>query len=227
MKTNVLKSLSIVILLAITLSVRSEIIYDNSTTDTGTFLGLTNGQLAGDQIIMANTSSLFLTNFSFEYYSPNTSFSGSVQADVAFYANDGTPFNGYATPGTSLFDSGPFSINTPFQFNGTNAATLSFDLTGDYPYGLLVPTNFTFVVSFTGLASGDVVGVELFNPVTVGQNTPDYWFNNNNGGWQLLTNSVPVNFGAQFQGTVPEPSVISLAVIGGATLLAAVRRRRK
>jgi hypothetical protein len=93
---------------------------------------------------------------------------------------------------------------------------------------VLVPTNFTFVVSFTGLAGGDIVGVELFNPVTVGQNTPDYWYNNNGGGWSLMTNNAtPVNFGAQLTGTVPEPGVISLSILGGAALLAAARRRRR
>lgn len=224
MKANLLKTLGAAGVLAISLIARGGIIYDNTSTDSGFFLGATNGQQIGDQITMGSSSALFVTNFSFEYYSPNSVFSGTVQADVSFYYNTAPNISGYLAPGaTPFFDTGFFGISAPNSiFPGTNSAILSFDLPN-----VLVPTNFTFVVSFTGLAGGDIVGVELFNPITVGQNTPDYWYLNNGGTWTLMTNNAtPVNFGAQITGTVPEPGVISLSILGGAALLAAVRRRR-
>jgi hypothetical protein len=228
MKMKLLKSIGLASLLAIVPGLRADIIYNNSTTDTGNRLMFTNSQQIGDQIILANTSARFATNFSFEYYSPNTSaFFGTVQADVTFYLNNGTLFNGYARPGTSFFDSGFFNISSPYSVYATttNVATLNFDLRNNFPGGMLLPTNFTFAVTFQGLVAPDQVGVALFNPVTVGQNYPDYWLNTSTG-WQLLTNSVPVNFAARFDGTVPEPSVIGLSLLGGIAALATARRRR-
>ena len=226
MKMKLLKSIGLASLLAIVPGLRAEIIYNNSTTDTGNRLTFTNNQQIGDQIILANTSARFATNFSFEYFSPNTSnFIGTVQADVTFYLNNGTLFNGYARPNTSFFDSGFFNITTPYSVYATNVGTLSFNLMNNFPAGLLLPTNFTFAVTFQGLVGPDQVGVALFNPVTVGQNTPDYWLNTPTG-WELLTNSVPVNFAARFEGTVPEPSVIGLSLLGGIAALATARRRR-
>jgi len=226
MKMKLLKSIGLASLLAIVPGLRAEIIYNNSTTDTGNRLTFTNNQQIGDQIILANTSARFATNFSFEYFSPNTSnFIGTVQADVTFYLNNGTLFNGYARPNTSFFDSGFFNITTPYSVYATNVGTLSFNLMNNFPAGLLLPTNFTFAVTFQGLVGPDQVGVALFNPVTVGQNYPDYWLNTPTG-WELLTNSVPVNFAARFEGTVPEPSVIGLSLLGGIAALATARRRR-
>jgi len=228
MKMKLLKSIGLASLLAIVPGLRAEIIYNNSTTDTTFRLMATNNQQIGDQIIMAGTAR-FLTNFSFEYYSPNLIFSGSVQADVAFYLNNGTLFNGYASPGTKFFDTGFNSIVPPSAYTtpATNVGVLNFDLRNDPLSQQLLPTNFTLVVTFQGLVGpADQVGVALFNPVTVGQNYPDYWLNTPTG-WELLTNSVvPVNFAARFDGTVPEPSVIGLSLLGGIAALAAARRRK-
>jgi len=68
----------------------------------------------------------YLTNFSFEYYSPNSSFSGAVQAEVKFYQNTGTPVNGYNSPGsTPFYDSGWFSLVAPLSLpGGTTVATI-------------------------------------------------------------------------------------------------------
>jgi hypothetical protein len=95
-----------------------------------------------------------------------------------------------------------------------NAVTLDFDLLAT---PVNIPNDFTLAVVVTGLAGGDTVGIELFDPATTGQNFGDYWFNNG-GGWQLLTNTVPTDFGAQFLGTVPEPSSVRLGVAGAALL---------
>lgn len=221
---------------AMTLGARADILYNNSGTDTGFELTVTNGQRVGDQITLASTVPVTLTSFSFEFYSPNATFTGPVMGEVWLYANDDTvnAFNGYDAPGSVLLDTGAFPLQTAQYYSSQvgptyNVARLNFDLLGSYPSGLLVPTNFTMVVSFTGMTGSDAAGVELFNPVTTGQNTPDYWYQNNgSSSWSLLTNSMtPVNFGAQFVGTVPEPSMISFALAGVAGLLGLGLGRRR
>ena len=243
MKFNLMNKLGGVALLTVTMTLgaRANIVYDNTSTDTGYNLSVTNGQMVGDQIILNSSTPVTLTSFSFEFYSPNATFTGSVMGEVWLYANDGAGTllsGGYATPSTVLLDSTPFSLSTAQQYTSASpggpfdVATLNFDLLPNgYPTGLVVPTNFTMVVSFTGLTGSDSVGVELFNPVTVGQNYPDYWYLNNgepSSNWSLLTNSVtPVNFGAQFVGTVPEPSMVSFALAGMAGLVGMGLGRRR
>jgi len=202
--------------LAMGLTVHAGLIYNNSTVDTGNSLNLVNGQMTGNEIVMGNPyPSDSLSNFSFEIYSPLATFSGNVQMEVYLYANNGTPFNGYPTPYTTIYDSGAFALDTPQQFEGMNAVTLDFDL---LPTPITVPRDFTLAVVVTGLAGGDTVGMELFDPPTVGQNYGDYWLNSGSG-WTLNTNAVPTDFGSQFFGSpIPEPSTGYLGV-AGATLL--------
>ena len=237
MKFNLMNKLGGVALLTVTMTLgaRANIVYDNTSTDTGYNLSVTNGQMVGDQIILNSSTPVTLTSFSFEFYSPNATFTGSVMGEVWLYANDGAGTllsGGYATPSTVLLDSTPFSLSTAQQYTSTSpggpfdVATLNFDLSSS---PLLVPTNFTMVVSFTGLTGSDSVGVELFNPVTVGQNYPDYWYlNNGDANWSLRTNLLtPVNFGAQFVGAVPEPSMVSFALAGMAGLVGMGLGRRR
>src|SRR6266851_219171 len=93
-------------------TLRATIIYDNSVNDL--FTRFNPGTIeVGDEILLGSTER-YLTNFSFEYYGTNTAspgnvtFAGSVQARIRFYQNDGAPFNGYATPGSVIYDSGWF-----------------------------------------------------------------------------------------------------------------------
>jgi hypothetical protein len=221
------------LLLATNGAVHAQNLYNDSTTDTGNSLNFVNGTTLGNEIVMGYANPYYsLTDFSFEYYSPLATFTGvNVQMEVYLYANDGSPFNGYATPGTSLYDSGLFSLSTPQQYSASfpggpvNAVALDFDLSAS---PVTVPRDFTLAVVVTGLTGGDTAGIELFDPPTTGQNYGDYW-SNNGGGWQLLTNTVPTDFGAQFSGTpTPEPSSAYLGVAGG-TLLAGLTwlRRRQ
>jgi hypothetical protein len=204
-----------------------QVIYNNSTNDLharfnpGTFE-------VGNEITLAGTSRN-LTTFSFEYWGINTasatSFSSPIEARLRFYENNGTPFNGYATPGTSFYDSGWFSVPTP-----TERSTFIFTAGMDFSsYGLLIPTNdMTWTIQFQGMGQTDSVGVDLFSPPVVGQgqNFNDYW-QNGAGGWTLLTNSVsPTGFGAYMEATIPEPSTVTLSIIGGLCILTLARRFR-
>ena len=198
-------------------------IYDNSQHDLLTRFSPGIAE-AGDQIVLADPGARLLTKFSFEYYGLNSvtpgSFSGSINARVCFYLNDGPLFNGYATPGTMFYDSGLFAVGNP-----TTRNTFVFTAGADFPAGgLFVPGNeMTWSVQFSGMGANDEVGVDIYNPVVVGQNYPDYW-QNSGGGWSLMTNSVPMNFAAYME-AIPEPSGVALTVMG-LGILAVVRWRR-
>jgi len=210
-----------------TLSLRAATIFNNSVNDTTNRFNPGTYEV-GDQIVLAGTER-FLTDFSFEYWGTNsagpTTFAGDVQARVRFYQNDGVTFNGYASPGTMFFDS------LWFQVTPTPRATLNFTQGVDFPIGgLIIPSNdMTWSVQFRNMGATDTIGVDLYNPPTVGIDYPDYWQNNAVRNWALMTNSlVPtMNFAAQMQATVPEPSVLALSVTGGLGILMMVRRLRR
>ena len=197
-------------------------------------MNIANNQQFGQQIWLGTLVPEYLTNFSFEYYSPFTTYTGPVQMDVRLYQNDGAPFNGYATPGTPFYDSGNFTLTDPWSVSGTNTATVVFQLSDllsgnavNLNPSFVLPTNFTFTVSVSGLQGGDQVGLPLFGVPSVGTNAGDYWYNVS-GNWQLLTNSqYNVAFGAQFSGTpTPEPSVVCLGAMGAVALTIMIRRRQ-
>jgi hypothetical protein len=212
--------------MACALPLSADTIYDNTAIDLNTRFNPGTNEV-GDEILLAGTFRN-LTNFSFEYWGTNTVggllFSGGVEARVRFYENDGTTFNGYATPGTMFYDSGPFSINP------TPRSTIVFSsIGGDFPFnGLAMPvsSNMTWSVQFSGLGITDQAGVDLFSPPDVGGEHPDYW-QNDAGVWSLKTNVVAMDFAARMDATVPEPSALSLVAIGAPILLAAARSLRR
>jgi hypothetical protein len=203
---------------------RGATIFDNSANDLVTRFNPGTFEV-GDEIALAGTER-YLTTFSFEYWGANSltpaTFAGTITADVRFYMNDGAPFNGYATPGTKFYDSGPFSLAAP-----TDRSTFTFSEGADLPVGgLFIPTDdMTWSVEFTGMGLTDTVGVDIYSPPVVGSDWPDYW--QNNGGWSLLTNVVPMDFAAKMDATVPEPSILVLSLVGGMGLLTLARRFRR
>ncbi|MGO8678226.1 MAG: PEP-CTERM sorting domain-containing protein [Limisphaerales bacterium] len=229
--------------LALGLSARADVLFQNNSTDLNT--RFTDGSLEfGDQIFLNSPGQAYVTNFSFEYYGvggkANGSFSGLVSVDVRWYLNNGTPTtSGYATPGTLVYDSGPVNVAAT---GPTTGSTLTFSTaTGDFPVfpagtgtnGWYVPGNaLTFTVQFSGMGTGDQVGVDLYSPPSVGTMYADYWQNNGtaaNPSWVLLenVNGTPVDIGQEWMGTaVPEPSALALSLVGGLGLLMAVRRFR-
>ena len=203
-----------------------QVIYNNSTNDLHTRFSPGTSEV-GNEIMLAGTDR-FLTTFSFEYWGINTanrtSFSSPIEARLQFYENNGTPFNGYPTPGTSFYDSGWFSVPTP-----TERSTFIFTAGMDFSsHGLLIPTDdMTWTIQFQGMGQTDSVGVDLYSPPVVGQgmNFDDYWQLGAEG-WTLLTNSVsPMGFGAYMEANIPEPSTLTLSIIGGLCLLTLARRR--
>ena len=205
-------------------------IFDNTTHDLSVRFDPGTLQV-GDQIIMdtATPWARYMTDFSFGYYGVSYNlnnplqFTGNVQAQVQFYLNDGSTFNGYAMPGTSFWTSPWFTVGP------TPRSTFNFTAGSDnIPVGgLFLPTSeFTWTVQFSGMTAGDVVGLDLFSPPSVGQDYKDYW--QNNGGWQLMTNGAvsSMDFAARIQ-AVPEPSTITFSILGGLTILTLARRLRR
>jgi hypothetical protein len=184
----------------------------------------------GDQIILASTER-YLIHFDFEFWGTNTlspgnvTFAGAVEARVRFYENNGTLFNGYASPGTNFYDSGWFS-----GFSPTSRNTLQFSagVGLDFPSGgLFIPVDeMTWSVQFRGMGATDSVGVDIYSPPVVGADYPDYWQNNGVTGWTLQTNTVAMNFAATMD-AIPEPSVLALLLAGGLGILTLVRRQRR
>ena len=206
-------------------------IYDNSVNDLVTRFN-PGTALVGDEVQFAGTER-YLTQFDFEYWGTNTAnplaFSSPVQAQVKFYLNNGALVNGYASPGTVLYSSPLFGIGT------TPRSTLVFTAGSDFsPSGLYLPaSDITWTVQFFGAGATDSVGVDIYNAPVVGSSVPnaglqDYW-QNSGGGWQLLTNAVPMNFGARFFASadpVPEPSAIPLTAFGSCLAWVIARRAR-
>jgi hypothetical protein len=189
----------------------------------------------GDQIKLEPGTPRNLGYFDFEYWGWNAttpgSFAGDVQARVRFYQNNGDPFNSYATPGTMFFDSGWFGGSTNGAFLVPTGPTPGYRQTiyfmagEDFASGgLLVPDEFTWTVQFMGIGAADTVGVDIYSPPVIGENYPDYW--ENNGGWKLMTNTVPMDFGARFY-AVPEPTSFGISLFGGLGILTLVRWLRR
>ena len=240
MKKLFLKALGIGIVLSSAAGVRGDLLYDNTTTDTGSVLTFPAGQQIGEQIWLGTLTPEYLTNFSFEYYSPDTSWSGAVTADVRFYENNGPLANGFASPGTLFYDSGAVTFVNPYSYTSglTNNLTAIYglsDLQSPLPGGMVLdpnmvlPTNFTFSVTFSGLTGGESVALPIYQPPGYGTNYGDYWYDVS-GTWELLTNTTPVAFGAQFNGSpepTPEPTVLCLGALGVAAMAAMARRRQQ
>ncbi|MCX6902657.1 MAG: hypothetical protein NTW03_04110, partial [Verrucomicrobia bacterium] len=192
-------------------SVGRTLMYDNATNNlyiafpapTTNIGGTIGTSEIGDEIHLGGPDRL-LQQFSLEYWW-NNSLTGAPTnhgqvVRLRFYANDGPLFNGYATPGTVLYDSGDVTLFA------ADRAVLSFEATdlydpttpGSVPLRVALPDDFTWSVQFGGLAVGDQMGVDLYSPPVVGGSYADYWERQPDGSWALKNHQwVEINFGAQ------------------------------
>ncbi len=171
------------------------LVYDNSQNDLRYRFDIGTTEV-GDEIILEGTSRQ-VTRFVFEYWGLNSeqaTFAGEVTARVRFYRNDGADFNGYPTPGTMIYDSGPFAVPA------TDRSTVTiedFQIDAVMPLVGDLPESFTWTVQFDGLAANDSAGLDLYSPAVVGQNYPDFWQLTGTD-WELKTNPlVSVDFAAR------------------------------
>jgi hypothetical protein len=191
----------------------SDIVYDN--TSTNSFTGQQYGSTSefGDQITLAGQSfDRTITAFRFDYYLSH-GVSGNEQATLTVYDTTG-PSGG---PGNVLFSDGPFNISS-----GYNTVT-------DSGLNVSVPDSIIWTVKFSGISADETVGLLFYNPPTVGSSLDDYW-EKVNGVWTLNRFSPsggPIaNFGAQVL-AIPEPSTVQYALLAGLAALGVMAYRRQ
>ncbi len=194
--------------------VEAKTVYDNATISLNKSLLET--VEFGDQIILDNSFLPLskLDSFIFQYV--GTGFSGNEAAQIKFYKNDGA----LGKPGSLVFDSGSFEVPA-----APDGATVDL---GDLGV-VIVPSSFTWTISFTGVdaAAGEAAGLSLYGPVKVGSGFTDYWARSGND-WALKT--IPgsdASFAALINGTpvIPEPGTVALSIAGLALLGLRFRRQ--
>lgn len=224
------------LLLSFGFTAMADEIYNSAPNSNGNTMQMGNGLEIGNEISLA-PGLWTLTNFEFEYYTPNATLNSSLGVDVRFYLNDGpVTANNYYSPGTLIYDSGIFfntaAGNIPGASTFPNGADINYTSLDLYngsginlPANYTLPSYLTFTITFYNLGT-DTIDLPLAND-QAGTSFGDYWlYNNVSSQWSLLTNSAPANFIVDFQG-VPEPSVLGLGAIGGVMLLGVRRLMRK
>lgn len=225
---STLAILSLGAAVALALEPAPTVVYDN-TADADfqdAYYGNPNGYEFGDEISLSgygNIEGMGIKMFQLSY-TVNESFDPTGKKGyLHFYALDGDPAgagpNHTFKPGTEL--------TAPIEFNlaTTPGETLVF------PVSFLAPRTFVWSVSFTGLAEGDDVGLDLYKGPTLGYSANDFWVNGPSG-WQVNVLDDPGNPGlvANFYAKVlaiPEPTPMQLAFVAGLGLLAVRSIRRK
>ncbi len=158
-----------------------------------------------------------LQSVTIPYYS---NYENTGGLSIKIYANDGALVNGKASPGSVLYSSGPIDV-----LNNGGTVTVPFANIPDN----LVPSSFTYSVSFSGVGGANQAGLYVPNAApSVGSSFNDFW-QNTGSGWELRTmqSGDLANFQVSIT-AVPEPSVVALASLGLVGLSAyAVRRSRK
>jgi len=213
-------------------------------------IALSNGEEFGNEIYMpANPNNNYMTNFTFEYYGTSglgavTNFAGNVQVDIKFYLQTGPAVNGYLSPSatpiyewnSATADGGAFGGSSVLVASPGNYFSLQLeDFSGyaadplSYTQGVLIPYSpyeqLTYSITFSGLGSGDTIGLGATAGPTVGVADNGYWFKPTSGSsWEYLTNGVYNTSLAEIQG-VPEPTSMALVGVGALSLLVAAKRR--
>lgn len=207
-----------VIVLGFALNAQAVYIYNNSVNDNTNRLSTIDNYWFGDEVnLSTNYSDRFMVHFDFQYWATNTV---GLTIDVQLRYNDGPTFNGYPTPGTLIYAYTNFSIpNTLRSTINFDIADLdAYDLIGDGGT-LLTFDTLTLAVNFHFNGGGGEAGIDLYGPPSEGFSYPDYW-QLVGGNWELTTNNAfpTVNFGMRIE-AIPEPTAMSLFLVGGMVML--------
>jgi hypothetical protein len=216
--STTLKSLAVVAaLLSVSATGFAAIVYDNSTGDLNrTYIPSPNpnGVEFGDEINLAGVDRI-VNNFKFEYFL-SAAASGNETAQLVIFANDGAPITRtnpdgttfqVPSPSTVLYTSPVLSLATGFQ----TAEASGFEF--------LSPDTFTWAVTFQGVEAGEIAGLRIYDPPTVGTSFADFW-ERSNGTWNTflindaVSGAIPANFAARVS-AVPEPTTVAMALLAG------------
>jgi hypothetical protein len=193
-------------------------IYDTFPTANGSFLQVTNGQQVGNQVTL-NNSHITMSEFSFEYLTVGT-YSGGGGVDLKLYSG--------APTGSAIYDSGVFSP----LVKATNGLNVNYFAGIDFSSNFLLPSSFTFILTFSSLGSSDVLELLLANPPSgqPGSTTPNYYYNYD-GGPGLTLSSLPggisADIGVDITGTIKAPDASLTGGLLGLGLLGIFVLRRK
>lgn len=201
----------------------ASIVYDNSANNLNKTYAPQpdpNGVQFGDEINLAAGDRL-ITNFKFEYFLSGNA-SGNETAVLQLLRNDGATITrtvdgssfDVQAPGSVLYTSPVLSLQSGFQ---------TAEASGFTPFE--APNNFTWTITFSGVDPGEVAGLLVYDPPTVGSSFSDFW-QNNGGSWNtyllpndpITGNPVVGNFAARVT-AVPEPTTLALGLLAGLSFL--------
>lgn len=186
--------------------------YNNTSTSTGFFFPVADGQVVGDTITLAGSDRVFTEISLFVFFRDDldTGVPASITADatISLYG------------GVSPFD--PLIFSTTLF--GETFANDSFSVLTAPGDRALLPDIVTWTLEFNNRSVTDdiLLGPGIFDPPTVGSSDDTFWID---GG--LATFGAPVaNFGAELKtAPIPEPSAALLFAVGGLIVGRAVRKR--
>jgi hypothetical protein len=188
------------------------VLYENLSTFNGNFnFTQIADTMAGNEVILPGSSSTYeIAQAEVQVDLINSGISplagspaGTEQGELMFCLNDGTSYNGNATPGRVLWSSGFASLSALGLTNFTQGVTLTY-----FP-GVLVPRDFTWVMVFGNIPDGESAGLSLYSNPIVGTNYHYAWADTGSG-WAALeftaAQNFPLEFGAEIQGMpYPQP----------------------
>ncbi len=190
---------------------RATVLYDNTTTDTFDTVFYFSGPYTalGDQIQLISAGTA--TQAEVEMF--NNGDAGTFDAELDFY-NVGSPVG-------SLL--GSFDL-TDIASVGSDVIDLTFDLGA----GLSVPQDLIFTVSVSNTSPNMDLGVDMFEPPTVGSSDNTFMIAESGGVFsQLGTNSENVYFQLSGTANVSTPEASSLTLLGTGLLVLGIAARAR
>jgi hypothetical protein len=211
-----MKTAILFVLLGAKMAQASELLYDNTTTDTFNTVFYSSGYDAlGDQIQLVSPG--IANGASVEFY--NQGGAGTFDAELSLY-NLGSPVG-------SLIGS---STVTGISTVGSDVIDVNFDLSS-----VTVPQDLVFAVSLNNVSQGVDPGLDLFEPPAVGSSDPTFMIASSGAGFFELPAPASETTDLYFQlvgdaGEIsPEPSTMGLIGMGliAAVIAGWVRRAEK
>jgi hypothetical protein len=190
---------------------RGDLLYDNTTTDTGdtVFYSIGPYTALGDEITLASAGTAGLAQV--ELY--NNGDAGTFDAQLNVF-NVGSPV------GSSLGSYDADGVNSV----GSDVIDISFSLGA----GLSVPQDLIFTVTVSNESPNMDLGVDMFEPPTVGSSDPSFMIAQSNGVYtEIGTNDEDVYFQLDSTSEAVAPEASSLTLLLAGLLLMGLRGMRR